>query len=301
LLFSMVWMVIVVRWCPMSFTQVLQILTAHPDVHRVHKLLYWVYKGQWPETMTCLYQHPLDGLLKKLVQRTPSLAVLERRLYKAAAALTKPEEYQQIAVLILDAAALLYPDAIEPDALGGIAPMVEPTRLATMVWDEEAASPITALALEDAALQEEAAPTFVLMPDLMPEEGATPALVILPEPEAPVSLPTVPVQEDTVTTPNRPSLERFALRQFLMQQAPPLKIKILLFSALRHSFTFTPEDWKVLKTQTLDVWLTELLETFPTIEVLEQQLFAQAASLKTLDQSIQIAETIVQAVRLQAH
>jgi hypothetical protein len=297
----------------MSLTQASQILTTHADVYRIHKLLYWVYTGQWPETMACLYQHPLKQLLEKLVQRTPTLKVLERRLYKAAAALTKPEDYQQLAALIVEVATLLYPEA-RPEARVEAMPIAEPTRLATILWDGEVipdlVAPVTMLALLDndssalavnalAVNNEEVAPTFILMPDA----NAEPVLGISPEPEVlvvePVPLPIelYPVEVDT--TPTRPS-DRFALRQFLMQQAPPLKIKILLFSTLRHSFTFAPEDWKALKTQTLDVWLTELLETFPTIDRMEQQLFAQAASLKTLDQSMQIAETIVQAVRLQA-
>jgi hypothetical protein len=293
----------------MSLTQASQILTTHADVYRIHKLLYWVYTGQWPETMACLYQHPLKQLLEKLVQRTPTLKVLERRLYKAAAALTKPEDYQQLAALIVEVATLLYPEA-RPEARVEAMPIAEPTRLAKILWDGEEATPsiavpVTMLPLLDndssasPVRSEEVSPTFILMPDA----DAEPALVIAPEPEvlvaepAPLPIELYPVEVDT--TPTRPS-DRFALRQFLMQQAPPLKIKILLFSTLRHSFTFAPEDWKALKTQTLDVWLTELLETFPTIDRMEQQLFAQAASLKTLDQSMQIAETIVQAVRLQA-
>jgi hypothetical protein len=223
----------------MSLIKAIQMLTEHPDVNRVHKLLYWVYTGQWAETMTPLQQYPIAQLLPDLVQRTPSFEVLERRLYKAAAVLTKPEKYRKIAVLVLRSCTLLYPpESIHPvlDA--------EPTQLAMADWVAEEV--------------EEALPvTVVAQPD------------------------------------------RFELRRLIMQQVPPLKVKILLFSVLRHPFSFELADWEELQSQTLDVWLAELLHRFPSVEIMEAQLFAQASELKALDQGTQIADAIIQAVRLQ--
>jgi hypothetical protein len=95
-------------------------------------------------------------------------------------------------------------------------------------------------------------------------------------------------------------LDQFELRRLLMQQIPPLKIKILLFSALRHPFSFSPRDWEQIKAQTLDEWVRELTHTFPTINILEQQLINQAKELKTLDQGPQIADIIIQTLRLTA-
>jgi hypothetical protein len=105
--------------------------------------------------------------------------------------------------------------------------------------------------------------------------------------------------DDLSPTTTLPQRDRFELRHRVMQQVPPLKVKILLFSVLRHPFSFEPLDWKELKTQSLDVWLAELIQAFPVIDVLESKLFAQAAELKRLDQSIQIADAIIQAVRFE--
>jgi hypothetical protein len=105
--------------------------------------------------------------------------------------------------------------------------------------------------------------------------------------------------EDLLPTTTLPRRDRFELRHRVMQQVPPLKVKILLFSVLRHPFSFEPLDWKELKTQSLDVWLAELIQAFPVIDVLESKLFAQATELKRLDQGIQIADAIIQAVRLE--
>jgi hypothetical protein len=105
--------------------------------------------------------------------------------------------------------------------------------------------------------------------------------------------------EDVLLTTTLTQRDRFELRHRVMHQIPPLKAKILLFSVLRHPFSFNPIDWKELKTQSLDVWLEELIQTFPLIDILESKLFTQAAELKGLDQGFQIADAIVQAVRLE--
>ena len=105
--------------------------------------------------------------------------------------------------------------------------------------------------------------------------------------------------EDLSPTTILPQRDRFELRHRVMQQVPPLKVKILLFSVLRHPFSFEPLDWNELKTQSLDVWLAELTQAFPVIDVLERKLFTQATELKRLDQGIQIADAIIQALRLE--
>ncbi len=105
--------------------------------------------------------------------------------------------------------------------------------------------------------------------------------------------------EDLLLTTTLPQRDRFDLRHRVMLQVPPLKVKILLFSVLRHPFSFELLDWNELKTQSLDVWLAELIQAFPVIDVLESKLFTQAAELKRLDQGIQIADAIIQALRLE--
>jgi hypothetical protein len=105
--------------------------------------------------------------------------------------------------------------------------------------------------------------------------------------------------EDFAQTTALTQRDCFELRHQVMQQVPPLKVKILLFSVLRHPFSFDSLDWKELKTQSLDVWLDELIQAFPLIDVLETKLLTQAAELKRLDQGTQIAHAIVQAVRIE--
>ncbi len=222
---------------PMSLTKVIQTLVEHSESDRICKLLYWVYTGRWEATSEQLGASVIGQILPALVKRTPSYEVLERRLYKAASVLNKPERYKQIATIILKACAGLYP------------------------CDAAPSSPQTDQFLNS----------------INPEDSVEDAL--------------------PMTTIAQP--DRFELRRRVMQQVPPLKVKILLFSVLRHPFSFEDIDWKALKSQSLDNWLAELTETFPAIDVLEKKLFTQAAELTRLDQGAQIAEAVVQAFRLQ--
>jgi hypothetical protein len=222
----------------MSLTTAVQTLTEHPEADRIQKLLYWVYTGRWENTTATLGHNVVSQILPELVKRTPAYEVLERRLYKAAAVLNKPEKYRQIATIILQTCADLYSSTAPQPSL-----VQEPEPLLTEIMA--------------ASLAEDALPTT------------------------------------TIAQP-----DRFELRRRVMQQVPPLKVKILLFSVLRHPFSFEPLDWKDLKSQSLDGWLAELMQTFPSMDALENTLLNQAAELKQLDQGTQIADAIVQSLRL---
>ncbi|WP_404785991.1 hypothetical protein [Altericista sp. CCNU0014] len=220
----------------MSLTEAVRTLVEHPETGRIHKLLYWVYAGRWENDSARLNRAAIGQILPELIRRTPSYDDLERRLYKAASVLTKPDKYGQIATVILQTCAALYPSAQSP----------------------------TSLACEPERVQGIGATDFT--------EDALPITTIA-------------------------QLDRFELRRRVMQQVPPLKVKILLFSVLRHPFSFKSLDWQELKTQSLDGWLAELTQTFPSFEMLEAKLFAQADNLKQLDQGDRVAEVVLQAVR----
>jgi hypothetical protein len=90
----------------------------------------------------------------------------------------------------------------------------------------------------------------------------------------------------------------YDLRCHLMRDVPPLKAKILLFSVLRHPFTFSRTDWWELKRLTLDEWLQELLQQFSAIADLDMTLMQQAETLPELDQGVQVAIAISKSIRL---
>ncbi len=93
-------------------------------------------------------------------------------------------------------------------------------------------------------------------------------------------------------------VDRFEVRQLLMQQTPPLKAKILIFSMVRRPFLDQLADWTELKEKSLDGWMAELMQAFPERLDLEARLFALAPRIKILDQGLQVAEAIMQSARL---
>jgi hypothetical protein len=114
---------------------------------------------------------------------------------------------------------------------------------------------------------------------------------------------TSPAEADQIFLPSAVTserslmLDRFDLRHHLIREVPPLKAKILLFSVLRHPFTFSRADWWELKALTLDEWMVELLHRFPSFAELEAILNQQAAALISLDQREQVASAIAKTAR----
>ena len=124
----------------------------------------------------------------------------------------------------------------------------------------------------------------------------------------PAHIPTI--EDDTQTSLTVPGqlsgpieaakqLDRFQLRQALMQNTPALKVKILLFSILRRPFQFQPPDWDELRLASLDEWMAEFLETYAAITDIEALLHRKAQELNYLDQATQVADAIIQALQLQ--
>jgi hypothetical protein len=132
---------------PKSVLSVSQKLSEHSEGDRVHKLLYWVVKGQWENAAAILTQTPRDRLLHELIEGTPTLASLEHRLYKAASKLNRPEKYQQIAALIIGECQSLY--AAAPAEV--VLPDESSTPMAGVLAQEESDTtvPITATSMVD--------------------------------------------------------------------------------------------------------------------------------------------------------
>jgi hypothetical protein len=94
-------------------------------------------------------------------------------------------------------------------------------------------------------------------------EPEVPALETTPESEAEPTLPVV-----------SPGINWFDIRLDLMKYANPLKMKLLLFSALERPFSFSPWDWSDLRTQTLSSLLKRAALQWQTVEALEHHLLA---------------------------
>lgn len=109
----------------------------------------------------------------------------------------------------------------------------------------------------------------------------------------------IPEDDDAAPMTAVSNGDRFEVRQFLMQQIPPLKVKVLIFSLLHRPFTGQASDWAAVKAKSLDSWMAELIQTFPVRQELKAKLFNLAPQITELDQGLQAAEAILQATHLQ--
>ncbi len=87
--------------------------------------------------------------------------------------------------------------------------------------------------------------------------------------------------------------ELFEVRLKLVQRTNPLRVKILIFSAIERLFTFSESDWSALKKHRLDELLEKLLLKCPSKKDLENQLYQTAKKFENKNENIQVASAIV--------
>jgi hypothetical protein len=85
----------------------------------------------------------------------------------------------------------------------------------------------------------------------------------------------------------------FEVRLKLVQRTNPLRVKILIFSAIHHVFTFSESDWLALKKYRLDELLEKLLRKCTRQKDLENQLYQTAKNFENKNENIQVASAIV--------
>ena len=101
----------------------------------------------------------------------------------------------------------------------------------------------------------------------------------------------------TPSSSKKSQYNQFDLRQNLMRFSNPLRIKIILFSALYNKFTFNEQDWLRLKSEELDSLLRKLFNSCATIGELESKINNTVISLGTPDKNTQASGVIIRVMR----
>jgi len=102
---------------------------------------------------------------------------------------------------------------------------------------------------------------------------------------------------NTLISSKKSQYNQFDLRQNLMRYANPLRVKIILFSALYRKFTFNEQDWLKLKGEELDNLLQLLFDSCSTIAELESKINNVVISLDNPDKNSQAATAIIRVMR----
>jgi hypothetical protein len=91
--------------------------------------------------------------------------------------------------------------------------------------------------------------------------------------------------------------DSFELRLEIMKYTNPLRAKILLFSVLKHKFSFTTADWSALKCFAFDDLLQQIIEQCDTLSILESRLEIIASCLEDSFAYNQAAGAIIQCLK----
>ncbi|MGB3401565.1 MAG: hypothetical protein WBA77_02625 [Microcoleaceae cyanobacterium] len=89
----------------------------------------------------------------------------------------------------------------------------------------------------------------------------------------------------------------FDVRFKLMQHSNPLKVKILIFSAIEREFNFSSQDWLQLRSISLDQLLQDLVKTFPQLPALEAHLTKVSSYLDKSDEMLQVVTVILESIK----
>lgn len=237
-------------------------LDRDPNALRIKKLMLYTCRMQWESNPEVLANH----LTATLVQELHSLALnpgqLHTALYAVVRTLSKPTEYEFIANIILAHLNHLYSTG------------------------QTIGRPTTGIA-----------PTVPMEPEQSPDRLLPEASQPMPElaVPSPQQLVTVHPVSSSGTTTRTPSL--LDIRLEIIRYNNPLRVKILLFSALYSDFQFNSQDWLNLKMHELAGLIRTLLSTCPVYTELEVLLYAAARRSAEMEESLEIAESIVKCLR----
>ena len=253
-----------------SFDEIAKYLEQHENAQRIKKLIFFACKNEWENDQDTLDRFKLQELIQELSSLNPTIDDLTSSLSMAVKHLSKPKQYSIIARIIVKEIQKLYLTSEEKTGI-----ILNPPH------QEEQ----TGIILNPPHQEEQTG--IILNP---PHEN----IPIFYSPEQRSS--NIPTK--TSTSLKKSQYNQFDLRQNLMRFANPVRVKIILFSALYRKFTFSEEDWLKLKTEELDSLLQLLFNSCSTIRELESKINNAVISLGNPDKNIQSAGVIIRVMRV---
>lgn len=264
-----------------------------PHSRRIKKLLLLTCRSKWENNLNQLDQINWVDLIRELHRMTPTLESLHATLHQVAQALSKPVEYREIAIVVSILLQPLYQTRpAEWPAESGDVPLSmasAPTAADTRPegnW--QAAQPAelhrSGVELNHSGAQEA---------KLDPTTDVLQALVM--QAVDPLPRERRVLRNLTAISPQQMT-DLFDLRLQIMQDANPLKVKILLFSLLHEPFDWHTDHDSILKTHELDDLLRILFLSYRLYSDLDQKLRQVAKQLAT-DEYLHSAEVLLRALQ----
>ncbi len=253
-----------------SFDEIVKYLEQHENSQRIKKLIFFACKDEWENDQSTLDRFQLQELIQELLSLNPTIENLNSNLSIAVRNLSKPKQYSIIAGIIIKKIQELYRTADEETGIISNPPNS----------DEE---------------------TGIISNPLNPDEETG---IISNSSNQNIPIFYTPPEQKPLTHLNKtPTKSRqskynqFDLRQNIMRYTNPMRVKIILFSALNKNFTFNEQDWLKLKSEELDNLLRKLFDSCPTIKDMESKINNAVISLGNREKNTQVASVIIRVMR----
>ena len=223
------------------------------NLDRIKKLLYFVVYGKWEGNNKKLGEIEVKKMLGDLLELNYSLEELDSLLKDICSKINKQVEYLEVADQIIHVLAPLYPEVSSENSM-------------PISWMKDSTQELL---------------------DLERQSIIQSSLSGDPVPPLTKAIGLEGDAEDGVRN------DLFDVRLKLVQRTNPLRVKILIFSALNQPFTFSDRDWLALKKYRLDELLKKLLINCPHKKTLENRLYKTAKKFENKNENIQVASAIV--------
>ncbi|NJL83498.1 MAG: hypothetical protein HC890_12090 [Chloroflexaceae bacterium] len=242
-------------------------LDRHEEAVRIKKFLFLASKNRWQNDAHVLKNYSFQELLSELLQQYSVKRDLKSALNKLVKDVNKPGLYGAIAGLIYNEVKGFYQQDQDDDS-------DIPTRQHFSAEPQETEAKV----------------------DRKVSLGNPKAFATVFETEDEPSLSPSGIRASN-QQPLPFDYDAFQLRQEIMRYANPLKVKILLFSAVYNQFISNESDWLRLRELTLDDLLDQLLRRHPSFETLDSKLTATAQAASDSAVKLQIAGAISQLIK----
>jgi len=252
-------------------------LDQQTDQLRIKKLLYAIIHTAWENDAAVLEQQSMEELVVAVHQMAPTESDLSYHLERIVRRLNRQSRYTQVALVISEAFLSLYGLISETSLIPA-----DPTALESSVEDTimSGGEPIRS----DEGLT---SVTQVEQRTHLPGDVTAP----------PVSTPIYGGGNAGAPAKPRDRANLFRLRMEIMRYTNPLRAKILLLSTVRSPFTFSQQDWITLKSKTLDDLIQSTFDYCTTYADLESKLTIMCHCVESLEDNLQTAGAILQAMK----
>lgn len=286
-------------------------LEQHQNSIRIKKLLFTLCSGRWENELSVLKKSAFVMLVKQIQRRYPSPYKLSTALQKLVNSLNNQSTYIPLGNFILEVTYPLYQHSEISQELS--TPPFPPITLAqpgtkSSVPDVQYQG---FMSLSDRPAKPEPLPTnFDISKEDLPSDISSLTEIEDPSLQQTEKMEDLPVDDlenlkGPVTRAEISPPSHFAdllniveLRLEVMKYANPLRVKILLFSAVHHPFDLSVRDWSLLSDCDLDDLLTKAIRASTNLVALEIRLAAIAKSLFDPKDHLQANADLIQAIKL---